>query len=65
MHDSKNDESSPRPDEEPPKFEDWTRNKLKGNLILVETKQIVSKMTEQQQKDTSKKQFRKLHIVQI
>lgn len=39
--------------------------KLKGHLLLVETKQVSAKLTEAQQKEAKKKTFRKLHIVEM
>lgn len=47
--------------EEQPSFD----KKLKGHLLLVETKSISQKLTDIQNKDQRKKNFRKLHIVEI
>ena len=38
---------------------------MKGNFLMVETKDIPSKLSDSQAKELNKKMFRKLHIVSI
>jgi len=55
------DSSSEKSDSESeiPEFDSY----FKGSFLLVETKPISSKMTDQAQKNLKNKQFRKLHLV--